>query len=115
MRPSRTQNIGASQRNELLRPQLIFAVPSLELKYNKFYIGLLKDGQPFDFIAMQPRKSTINLELKLPSVEEIDQKIDSAGLETLEYNSRWGQYRLSTEGGYFGQAPGSEGPHRCRL
>lgn len=69
--------------------------PSLELKYNKFYIGLLKDGQPFNFIAMRPRKTTVNLELKLPRVDETDQKIDNAGLETLEYSTRWRQYRLS--------------------
>ena len=40
--------------------------PSLELKYNKFYIGLSKDGQPFNFLSFRPRKSTINVSIKLP-------------------------------------------------
>jgi predicted transport protein len=68
---------------------------SLELKYNKFYIGLSKGGQPFNFIQFRPRKSTINLEIKLPQSDDIDQKIDATGIEALEYNTRWNQYRLS--------------------
>jgi predicted transport protein len=68
--------------------------PSLELKYNKFYIGLSKDGQPYNFVTFRPKKSYLNLELKIPQSDAIDEKIESAGLETLEYNKRWGQYRL---------------------
>jgi hypothetical protein len=72
--------------------------PSLELKYNKFYIGLSKEGQPFNFIVFRPRKSTVNLEVKLPRADEIDAKIDQAGIEALEYATRWGAYRLSLHG-----------------
>jgi predicted transport protein len=66
----------------------------LELKYNKFYIGLSKDGQPFNFVAFRPKKNQLNLELKLPRSEETDAKIEEASLETLEYNKRWNTYRL---------------------
>jgi hypothetical protein len=69
--------------------------PSLELKYNKFYIGLSKAGQPFNFAIFRPRKSTINFEVWVPQAEEIDTKIDQAGIEALEYSTRWGSYRLS--------------------
>ena len=69
--------------------------PSLELKYNKFYIGLSKEGQAFNFTVFRPRKSTINVEIKLPRAEEIDAKIEQAGIEALEYAARWGAYRLS--------------------
>ena len=69
--------------------------PSLEFKYNKFYIGLSKDGQVFNFALFRPRKNVIILEMKLPKTEEIDAKIEQAGLETLEYDARHGQYRLS--------------------
>lgn len=68
--------------------------PSLELKYNKFYIGLSKDGQPFNFVAFRPKKNQINLEVKIPETDETDAKIDASGIETLEYNKRWGLYRL---------------------
>ena len=57
---------------------------SLELKYNKFYIGLSKDGQPFNFAVFRPRKSTINLEIKLPRTDDVDAKIEQTGIETLE-------------------------------
>lgn len=68
---------------------------SLELKYNKFYIGISKDGQPFNFAIFRPRKTTINLEFKIPRTDEVDQKIAEAGIEALEYATRWGAYRLS--------------------
>lgn len=68
--------------------------PSLELKYNKFYIGLSKDGHPYNFVSFRPKKNQLNFELKLPQSEEVDSKIEEAGLETLEYNKRWSLYRL---------------------
>jgi hypothetical protein len=68
--------------------------PSLELKFNKFYIGLSRDGQPFNFVSFRPKKNNINFELKLPETEELDAKIEEAGIEALEYNKRWGLYRL---------------------
>ncbi|MCB1721639.1 MAG: hypothetical protein H6860_05235 [Rhodospirillales bacterium] len=68
--------------------------PTLNLKYNKFYIGLEKDGQPYNFVAFRPKKSQLNFELKLPKTEENDNLIDNAGLDTLEYAKRWGIYRL---------------------
>jgi len=68
--------------------------PSLELKYNKFYIGLSKDGQPYNFVSFRPKKNQLNFELKLPQSDALDNKIEEAGLEALEYNKRWGLYRL---------------------
>lgn len=88
----------ATQATVALADELLKIVhqfdPSLELKYNKFYIGLSKDGQPFNFVAFRPKKNHINLEIKVPETDETDAKIDAAGLETLEYNKRWGLYRL---------------------
>lgn len=68
--------------------------PSLELKYNKFYIGLSREGQPFNFVSFRPKKNHIILEIKLPETDELDQKIEEAGIDALEYNNRWGLYRL---------------------
>lgn len=67
---------------------------SLELKYNKFYIGLSRDGQPYNFVTFRPKKTNLNLDVKLPETDELDAKIEKAGIETLEYNKRWGNYRL---------------------
>jgi hypothetical protein len=71
--------------------------PSLEMKYNKFYIGLAKDGQPYNLVIMRPRKNTINVELKLPRADETDKFIDDAGFEALEYSNRFGTYQLSLQ------------------
>ena len=68
--------------------------PTLNLKYNKFYIGLEKDGQPYNFVEFRPKKNHINFELKLPQSAELDAKIDDAGLDTLEYNKKWNRYRI---------------------
>lgn len=68
--------------------------PSLELKYNKFYIGISRDGQPYNFVTFTPQKNRLNWELKLPRSDEIDAKIDDAGIDTLEYDTRWNVYRL---------------------
>lgn len=68
--------------------------PALELKYNKFYVGLSKAGQPFNFVVFRPRKNFINLEVRLPKIEETDAKIEAAGLETLDHAGNSGAYRL---------------------
>jgi hypothetical protein len=68
--------------------------PTLNLRYNKFYIGLEKDGQAYNFVAFKPRKNQLNFELKLPQSEELDTSIEKAGIPVLEYNKRSGLYRL---------------------
>ena len=67
---------------------------SLNLKYNKFYIGLEKDGQPYNFVIFKPKKKQLNCELRLPQGDDLDTRIEDAGLETLEYDRRYSSYRL---------------------
>lgn len=68
--------------------------PGLELKYNKFYIGLAKQGQPNNFVIFRPQKNGIRLEPRLSRNEEIERKIEAAGLDVMEYDNRWGRYRI---------------------
>lgn len=68
--------------------------PSIELKYNKFYVGLAKDGQVDNFVAFRPRKNHIILDVKLPQSDEVDAKLTGAGLDPSEYNSRWRFYPI---------------------
>ncbi|WP_204337778.1 MULTISPECIES: hypothetical protein [Rhizobium] len=73
---------------------------SCQLKYNKFYIGLSNDGRADNFMLFKPKKAHLNIELKMPRSEEVDQIIEGAGIETLEeYNGRWAMYRLRLAGG----------------
>jgi hypothetical protein len=71
--------------------------PSLELKYNKFYIGLSKGGQAFNFVVFRPRKNEIRIDIRLPRTDEVDNKIEQSGLEALEYDARYQSYRLSVD------------------
>jgi predicted transport protein len=72
--------------------------PKIELKYNKHYIGLTRNGASFNFVQFRPQKSTVMLEIQLPKTSDVDAKIEEAGLETLQY-SRWGRYRLRLSAG----------------
>lgn len=69
--------------------------PSLEMRYNRFNIGLSKDGRPYNFVVFRPQKTTVRIELKLPRTDDTDKFIESAGLEALEYYTRSGIYRIS--------------------
>jgi hypothetical protein len=68
--------------------------PALGLKFNKFYIGLARDGLPYNFVVIRPRKARLTLELKLPETDDISAKIEAAGIDTLDYDKRWKTYRL---------------------
>ena len=67
---------------------------NFNFKYNKFYIGLAKNDQPNNFISVRPKKSVLRLEARLPRSDELDQQLENAGLDVMEYDKRWGQYRI---------------------
>jgi hypothetical protein len=79
--------------DEMLELIKTFA-PGVELKYNKFYIGLAKDGQPNNFAVFRPKKSSFRAEIHLKSSPDIDQELEEAGIEAMDYDKRWGAYRL---------------------
>jgi len=70
-----------------------------ELKYNKFYIGLAKNGQPNNFALFRPRKNHLGISIRLPRTGEIEGKLEDAGLALLEYSSRYGGYRIQIKAG----------------
>lgn len=71
--------------------------PHLELKYNKYYIGLAKNGQPNNFAIFRPKKSSLLLEIRLKQSTEIQEKLDDAKLDTMDYDSKWGRYRIRVD------------------
>ena len=68
--------------------------PRLQLKYNKFYIGLAIDGQPNNFVIFRPQKSIVRIEPRLRKSDEIDEAVEAADLDLLDYEKRWGRYRF---------------------
>ena len=69
--------------------------PAVDLKYNKFYIGLARSGVAANYVTMRPRKKKLNLSLRIPRSDEITARIEDAGIDTLSYDARWSDYRLS--------------------
>ena len=66
----------------------------LELKYNKFYIGLAKNGQPNNFAIFRPRKNGLNLEVRLKPLDEITEELEQVGLDVMDYDKKWSRYRI---------------------
>jgi len=64
-----------------------------EPKYNKFYIGLAKDGRPQNFASFRPMKNGLRLDLKIKKSEKIEEKLDELGIDLIDY-SKWGTYRI---------------------
>lgn len=68
--------------------------PQLSLKYNKFYIGLAKDGQPSNFVIFRPKKDWLRLEPRLEKSDELQSRLEEEGLDVMDYDTRWGRYRI---------------------
>lgn len=73
--------------------------PSFELKYNKFYVGLARDGRPLNFAVFKPKKNWLNLEIRLAPDPVFEDSIVNAGLEPPAYDSRERRYRIRLEKG----------------
>ncbi|PIT75975.1 hypothetical protein [Limnohabitans sp. JirII-31] len=90
------ERIGTPQTVQLARDLLALCKPldaSLELKPNKHYIGLQRQGVAFNFVTFRPQKVGIKISLKMPRTEEVDRQLEESGLELLEY-ARSGAYRI---------------------
>ena len=68
--------------------------PTLELKYNKYYIGLAHSGVANNFITMKPRKSGMVIQFKIQRTDELTKEIEE-NLEFQSYDVQWGLYNVS--------------------
>jgi len=68
--------------------------PSIDLKYNKFYIGLATNGQPNNFAIFRAQKSHLRLEVRIQQSEEFEEKLEETGLDVMDYDKKWGKYRI---------------------
>ncbi len=55
------------------------------LNYNKHYIGFLVDGRVRNFLIIRPRKNGIRLEVRLSKNDDVDEIIDNAELDLIDY------------------------------
>lgn len=67
---------------------------ALDLKYNKHYIGLARNGIAHNFITFKPQKNGIIFQPKIASDPNLDQKLEAADIEVLAYVRRWKHYQI---------------------
>lgn len=68
--------------------------PTLELKYNKYYIGLAHSGVANNFVTMKPRKSGMSIQFKIQRTDDLTKAIEER-LEFQSYDVQWGLYNIS--------------------
>ena len=68
--------------------------PDVELKYNKSYIGLARDGQPNNFVTFKPQKKGVRMNFQHKRSEELEKRLDEAGLDMLDYDAKWRRYKV---------------------
>jgi len=66
---------------------------AFELKYNKFYIGLTRNGQTNNFAIFRPRKSALRVGIRMSKSEELEGRFDETSIDLLDYN-KWGRYQV---------------------
>ena len=65
----------------------------IEFRYNKFYIGLAKNGQPCNFVVVIPKKNFIRLQPRIPKSDAMQEKLEDSGLDLMDYTND-GRYRI---------------------
>lgn len=65
----------------------------LGLKYNKYYIGLARDGQPNNFAIFKPMKKFLRLSIRMKKSDDVARKIEEKGLDLIDY-TKSGRYRI---------------------
>lgn len=68
--------------------------PEIELKYNKFYIGLAASGQPNNFVIFKPQKNAIRVEVRIPRDMALEGSPALSGLDVLGYDDQWGRLKI---------------------
>ncbi len=66
---------------------------ALELKYTKFYVGIAKAGQAFNFVKFRPQRKSVSVGICLDETEEQTAAIEATGIETQPYDRRDHAYR----------------------
>ena len=78
---------------DTIHKDLMEYAPGFELKYNKFYIGLTKNGTVSNFVVFRPKKQFIYLLIKGNEREEAGELLDNTGLE-YSYANRNRAYKI---------------------
>lgn len=69
-------------------------LPGYELKYNKFYIGLAKNGRADNFTIFRAKRNFTRMEIRLEQNEELENLMEDKGIDLMDYDKRDGRYRI---------------------
>ena len=67
--------------------------PEYQLNYNKYYIGLSKDGIANNFVHFKPKKQWVKLLAKIPQSEDLNNELNGVMFEW-KYEVKYGWYNL---------------------
>lgn len=68
-------------------------VADYEVKYNKYYIGLNKNGVARNFVWFKPKKNFVYICTKSGEISEISDEIDKANID-ISYRPQWREYYI---------------------
>jgi hypothetical protein len=69
--------------------------PRVTLKYNKYYVGLAREGVPDNYLTFHPRKAQhVIVRFRIARSDELTERLEQSGMELMEYQVRSGQYGL---------------------
>ncbi len=66
----------------------------VELKYNKYYIGLVKNGIVNNYVSLVPQKKKVIVRFRIPRSEKVNDMIDDAGIGTHAYDKEFKNYQV---------------------
>lgn len=69
-------------------------LPGYQLKYTKFYIGLSQNGRADNFVIFRAKKNFTRMEIRLDQSDDLENDIESKGIDIMDYERRSGRYRL---------------------
>ena len=68
--------------------------PGMALKYNKYYIGLARDGVADNFLLFRARREHLVAEFRIARSDDVSTMIDDSGMDTMPYDKQWSHYRI---------------------
>lgn len=68
--------------------------PDAKPNYLQGYIGMARHGVADNVILLHVRKSFVIANFKVPREDELSERLEQSGLETLPYDPSWGRYRV---------------------
>jgi predicted transport protein len=91
------ENKGSKKTVQLVDKLLIFIKeidPNFEIKYNKHYIGLTKNGNPYNFASFRAKKTNLRMEIRLEKSDDVETELHESDLDLMDYDRRYGRYRI---------------------